>query len=114
MAVWADGHTEEPLCDGPRARRCNGAGVDVADRLTDRPVAVATLYLAGSRPVSVTLFVARPSAHLAVFLPSARQLVAARTAERPSAGVSRDIRPGDGSLSSVPSVPLDHEIGILL
>lgn len=44
-----------------------GPGVDVVDRLTDRPVAMTICYLGGSRSISVTLSIA-PSSNLSVHL----------------------------------------------
>lgn len=53
-----------------------GPGVDVADRLTDRPVAMTIRYLGGSRPVSVTLLAVLVylSVHLGVDFPLSHRL----------------------------------------
>ena len=68
-----DTHRRAIVWVGVRPSAVMGPGVDVVDRLTDRPVAMTICYLGGSRSISVTLSIvpsSNLSVHLRVFFPS--------------------------------------------
>ena len=79
-AIHSDIQRSHCVCEG-EAGAVMGPGVDVADRVTDMPVAVTICYLGGSRSPSAALVLVPvyPSVHLRTVFPLCHRLLLPRS-----------------------------------